>query len=297
MTLRLKSLAVALTALALAIAFGGAWAGAAFAEVPVWVVKDKDSEVVLFGSIHVLPPGLDWAPPVLDRALRTADDIWFELPIDPKSEAETAALATQLGVLPPDGSLFKLLGPQDGALMSKVAQALDVSPALLDRLQPWLAEIALAGGAYRKVGADANSGVENTIAAMATPKAKRKAFETPAEQIALLSGGAMDEQIASLRETMHELDEQPDEFTALVRAWVDGDVQALDREALAPIRNSSPALFKRLVLDRNARWTQVLDARLKGHGRTVVVVGIGHLIGPDGVPARLRALGYSVTGP
>jgi uncharacterized protein YbaP (TraB family) len=41
----------------------------------------------------------------------------------------------------------------------------------------------------------------------------------------------------------------------------------------------------------------VLDARLKGHGHTVVVVGIGHLIGPDGVPARLRALGYSVTGP
>jgi uncharacterized protein YbaP (TraB family) len=28
-----------------------------------------------------------------------------------------------------------------------------------------------------------------------------------------------------------------------------------------------------------------------------VVVGVGHLIGPDGVPARLRALGYSVTGP
>jgi uncharacterized protein len=28
-----------------------------------------------------------------------------------------------------------------------------------------------------------------------------------------------------------------------------------------------------------------------------VIVGVGHLIGPDGVPARLRALGYSVTGP
>jgi uncharacterized protein YbaP (TraB family) len=36
---------------------------------------------------------------------------------------------------------------------------------------------------------------------------------------------------------------------------------------------------------------------MKGHGRTVVVVGVGHLIGPGGVPARLRALGYSVTGP
>ena len=274
-----------------------AFAGAAAAEPPVWVVKDKDSEVVLFGSVHILPPGLDWTPPALDRALKAADDIWFELPIDPQSEADTAALATQVGVLPPDGSLYKMLSPEDAALMSRVAAAYDVSPALLDRLQPWLAEIALAGGAYRRMGADASSGVEKIIAAMATPNAKRRAFETPAEQIALLSSGTEDEQVASLRETMQELEDKPDEFQLLVKAWIDGDVVALDKEALEPIRKTSPNLFRRLVTERNARWTEVLDARLKGHGKTVVVVGIGHLIGPDGVPARLRALGYSVTGP
>ena len=233
----------------------------------------------------------------LDRALKTADDIWFELPVDAQTEADTAAMATQVGVLPPDGSLFKLLSPRDGALMSQVAAAYDVSPALLDRLQPWLAEIALAGGAYRKAGADANSGVEKTIAAMVAPKARHEAFETPAEQIALLSNGKLDEQIASLRETMHEMRDKPDEFQILLKAWMDGDIATLQREAIDPIRQTSPELFRRLITERNARWTEILDTRLKGHGRTVVVVGVGHLIGPDGVPARLRALGYSVTGP
>ena len=281
----------------LAALAGVAFADAAAAEPPVWVVKDKNSELVLFGSVHILPRGLDWTPPALDRALKAADDIWFELPIDAESEAATSILATKAGVLPPDQSLFKLLPPEDSALMSKVAAAYDVSPLLLDRLQPWLAEIALAGGAYRRLGADAASGVEKTIAAMATPKAKRRAFETPAEQVALLSSGTTDEQMASLRQTLHEMDEKPDEFQTLVKAWTDGDIQVLDHEALAPIRDTTPGLFRRLVTDRNARWTKVLDARLKGRGRTVVVVGIGHLIGPDGVPARLRALGYSVTGP
>jgi hypothetical protein len=281
----------------LAALAGLAFAGAAAAEPPVWVVKDKNSELVLFGSVHILPRGLDWTPPALDRALKAADDIWFELPIDAESEAATAMLATKAGVLPADQSLFKMLSPADSELMSKVAAAYDVSPLLLDRLQPWLAEIALAGGAYRRLGADAASGVEKTIAAMATPKARRRAFETPAEQVALLSSGTMDEQMASLRQTLHEMDEKPDEFQTLVKAWTDGDVQVLDREALAPIRDTTPGLFRRLVTDRNAHWTKVLDARLKGRGRTVVVVGIGHLIGPDGVPARLRALGYSVTGP
>jgi uncharacterized protein YbaP (TraB family) len=274
-----------------------AFAGTAAAEPPIWVVKDKNSEIVLFGSIHVLPPGLSWTPPVLERALKAADDIWFELPIDPQSEAETATLATQAGVLPPEGSLFRLLSPADSALMSKVAAAYNVSPVLVDRLQPWLAEIALAGGAYRKVGADANSGVEKTVSAMATPKAKRQAFETPYEQISLLSSGSVAEQIASLHETLVEMDEKPDEYQTLLKAWIDGDIATLDAEAIKPLRDASPELFRRLVLDRNARWTQILDARMKGHGRTVVIVGIGHLIGPDGVPARLRALGYSVTGP
>lgn len=269
----------------------------AWADPPVWVVRDRNSEIVLFGSVHILPHGLDWTPPALDRALKAADDIWFELPIDPQTEAVTANLATQSGVLPPDQSLFKLLPPKDSELMSKVAAAYDVSPVLLDRLQPWLAEIALAAGAYRRFGADAASGVEKTIAAMATPKARRRAFETPAEQVALLSSGSMDEQVASLRETLHEMDEKPDEFQVLVKAWTDGDVKALDREALAPMRKATPDLFRRLVTERNARWTKTLVARLKGRGHTVVVVGIGHLIGPDGVPARLRALGYSVTGP
>jgi uncharacterized protein YbaP (TraB family) len=63
------------------------------------------------------------------------------------------------------------------------------------------------------------------------------------------------------------------------------------------MRKAAPTLFRTLVTERNVRWTKVLDQRLKGHGRTVVVVGVGHLIGPGGVPARLRALGYSVTGP
>ena len=273
-----------------------AWAGAALALPPVWIVKDKDSEIILFGSIHILPPGLAWEPPALAKALKRADDVWFELPIDGQSEAETARLALQAGQLAPLDSLFRMLPADDAALMAKVAQEYDISPALLDRLKPWLAEITVSAGAYRRAGADADDGVEKTIAAVAS-QAQRRAFESPAEQIAILAQGTDAEQIASLHETLHELEDTPDEYRTLVDAWMAGDVAALDREALAPLRKSSPELFRRLVTERNARWAHVLDERMKGRGLTVVVVGVGHLIGPGGVPALLRGLGYSVTGP
>ena len=62
-------------------------------------------------------------------------------------------------------------------------------------------------------------------------------------------------------------------------------------------RAAAPGLYARLVTERNERWLTTLKARLDGSGRTVVVVGVGHLVGQDGLPARLRALGYSVEGP
>ncbi len=283
--------------LALGLLAALAATSAAWALPPVWVVRDRDSELVLFGSVHVLPPGLAWEPPALARALRRADDLWFELPIDPRTEALTGQLATQQGMLAADQSLFGLIGPDDTARLNRLAAAYSLSPALLDRLQPWLAEIALAAGAYRQSGAGAKAGVEQTLAAAAPPGAKLHAFETPQEQIAMLAGGPMPEQIASLRESLREMEDDPDQYAKLVRAWTQGDVEALARDALDPIRAASPDLYERLVSSRNARWTQMLDARLKGHGRTVVVVGVGHLIGPGSVPDRLRALGYSVQGP
>ena len=272
-------------------------AGAAAARPPVWIVRDADSEVVLFGSVHILPPGLDWRPPQLERAIRTADDVWFELPIDPATEAETLKLAVQLGVLAPDQSLFKLLPNADAERLLKVARAYGADPATLDRFKPWLAEVALSGAAYRLAGADGQDGVEKAIAAEVPPNAQRRAFETPRQQIEILAGEPQGEQIASLRETLKEMENDPDEFKTLVRAWMDGDLKTIDREAIKPLRKASPMLFQHLVTDRNARWTTLLDQRLKGRGRTVVVVGMAHLVGPDGVPARLRALGYQVDGP
>ncbi|WP_293898818.1 TraB/GumN family protein [Phenylobacterium sp.] len=284
-------------ALLVGLAAALAVAAPARAEPPVWVVRDADSELVLFGSIHVLPPGLAWRPAALDAALAGADDVWFELPMGPQAQQEVARLAGTLGVLPTGQSLFTLLPPRDAARLVKVADAYGVDKVTLDRLKPWLAEVVLAGGAYRKAGADTDHGVEETLAAAAPPTARREALETAAEQLALFDEESMADQIGSLHETLGELDRDPAAFMKLVRAWVAGNVAGLDREALEPLRKATPSVFRRLVTERNERWVKALDARLKGHGRTVVIVGVGHLIGQGGVPARLRALGYSVTGP
>lgn len=76
-----------------------------------------------------------------------------------------------------------------------------------------------------------------------------------------------------------------------------GDGQEIYRHDVLTLRHDAPDLFRILITDRNAAWTRVLADRLKGSGQVVVVVGAAHLLGPEGVAARLRALGYRVDGP
>ncbi|WP_374470761.1 TraB/GumN family protein [Phenylobacterium sp.] len=272
-------------------------AGCARAEPPLWVVRDRDSELMLFGAVHLLPPGLDWRSRKLDRAVRRADDLWFELPQEPATAEQASRAALRAGLLPPDQRLSKLLAPQDAQRLARVALLYGVDPAMLEAFQPWLAEQALASAAYARAAATAENGVEAAISAAAPKRVARRAFETPAEQIGFFAATPLREQIASLNQTVRDMESEPDEFALLVQAWMGGDVDAIDRLALQPLAASAPTLFQRLVAERNARWAAQLDARLKGRGRTVVVVGLGHLVGPEGLPERLRALGYSVKGP
>ncbi len=264
---------------------------------PVWIVRDADSEIVIFGSMHILPPGVDWRPDALDAALAKADDLWFELPMDAASQAQVGQAAMARGYLPAGQTLTGLLGPADGARLRKTAEDLGLPMAVLQYLQPWLAEVSLANAMFMQSSASRAEGVETVIERTAPASAARRAFETPEQQIAILADTPQEAQVASLRQTLDELAEGPGAYDELVQAWAAGDIRTLETEALDPIREASPVLYRRLIVDRNTRWIETIKARMAGSGETVIVVGAGHLVGRDGLPARLRALGFKVEGP
>ncbi|MFZ5728507.1 MAG: TraB/GumN family protein [Pseudomonadota bacterium] len=267
------------------------------AEPPVWTVRDADSEMILFGSVHLLPPGLDWRPDALEAGLAQADDLWFELPVDAASDAQGAAAALRLGRLPAGESLPDLLSVEGRERLARVGALYGAPPQLLAGVKPWLAEVMLATLAFGRAGATTDQGVERQISLTAPPDVARRAFETAEEQIAMFAAAPLEEQVASLEESLEQLETDPEQFDRLVAAWMAGDVATLEDEALDPLREAAPGIYQRMVVARNMAWMEPLTARLDGRGTTVVVVGVGHLIGPDGLPERLRALGYAVEGP
>ena len=272
-------------------------AGPCFALPPLWVVRDSDSEIVLFGSVHVLPADLDWQPPALGLALSKADDVWFELPIDPGTQSRVAQLALEKGLLPTGTHLRHKLSATARARLDRVAVRAGLRPEQLDPFRPWLAEASLSVADFQRQGARATAGVEQVLAAELGPNIQRRAFETADQQIDFMANVSEAEQIASLEETLRRMDQEPDTYEALLGAWMAADLASLEREALQPVRHQTPKLYKSLIHDRNLRWVETIHQRMAGHGRTVIIVGVGHLLGKDGVPERLRRLGYRVEGP
>ena len=283
--------------LGLAVLACAAFAAApARAQPPVWIVHGPHATVVLFGSVHLLAPGIDWEPPTLKDALAKADDLWFEIPIDQASALGAQQYAIKRGLLPDGQTLSAQLSPGDRARLADAAKTCGLPVSLLDHLRPWYADLALSVASTRLAKADSGAGVEQILSA-ANPAIPRHAFETVVEQIGFLADVPEKDQIDSLRETFDEVKTGPAVYKRMVDAWLAGDVKAIRKQVLEPMMREAPGEYRALVVDRNRRWIPRIEQRLAGGGEAVMVVGAGHLVGPDSVPALLRRDGFQVDGP
>jgi uncharacterized protein YbaP (TraB family) len=274
-----------------------ALAGEAAAAPPIWHVRSGSAVITLFGSVHLLSAATQWRTPAFDADLAAADEVWFEIPFDSASQMAASQMALQRGLLPAGQTLSSLLTPSQNQELTALEGKEGISPATLERFRPWLADTTLSILYFEKQGASPAAGVEQQISATLPADRRRGAFETAQQQIGFFADLPQSDQIASLNETLEEIEDDPGAFERLTAAWAKGDVAAIDKEAVQPVRLQSPGAYQRLVVDRNRRWVDTLVQLLKGNKRIFVVVGVGHLVGADGVPALLRARGVEVDGP
>jgi uncharacterized protein YbaP (TraB family) len=165
-------------------------------------------------------------------------------------------------------------------------------------MRPWLVDLTLSLADDARSGGLASGGVEAKLQEEAPGTVRRHALETASQQVSFLAAGSLSEQVGALDETVRELTTDPDIYARTVAEWMAGDLGGLRRDVLSTMKAASPRAYRRLIANRNRRWAVVLErVARRSRGVTVVVVGAGHLIGPDGLPAMLRARGLRVDGP
>ncbi|OGN49323.1 MAG: polysaccharide biosynthesis protein GumN [Caulobacterales bacterium RIFOXYB1_FULL_67_16] len=259
----------------------------------LWVIKDADSTLYLFGSVHVLRPTTGWASPRVNAAFDSASDVWFEI-TNPEDQAAMMPLIQQYG-LSPQTPLSSRLTPEELAQLDAAAKAIGASAAQMDPLKPWLAALSLSVAPLIKAGYDPQSGVELALKARAQAAGKSlHGFETLEKQIGLLATLPDDVQLEFLRETLKDYDQAVVILDSMVEAWAKGDVEALDRIVVEDMKTDAPELYKVLLVDRNTDWANQIQTLLQGSGTAFIAVGAAHLTGDDSVQSILQSRGVAV---
>jgi uncharacterized protein YbaP (TraB family) len=261
-------------------------------EPVMFSVKDDDSEVILFGTFHVLPTDIEWTSDTLSAAIDRADEVWFELPAGADADPALQQLTMQLGMS--DVPLSQRLSEETLTKLNGVTNSLGVPNGALDTMQPWMASITLPFIQMAQQGFDPAAGAEAVLEPMVEGK-PRKAFETAEQQLRFFADMDMDDQIDMLDYTLDTMDETADLLSRMATSWASGDVDMLEDEVVLEAKAESPEMYDVLFTKRNAAWTDTLVAELEGSGTDFVAVGAGHLLGPDSVPVMLADRGYEVT--
>jgi uncharacterized protein YbaP (TraB family) len=265
----------------------------------MWVVHGPKATMYLLGSIHILPKTMNWHTPAITAALKSADSFVFEMPMDKDEQTRAATVLGQNMLLPITTSLPSLFDNDMRRDFKEVILQDRIDPRLIVYMRPWLAANALEGEASGTAGLHPSEGVDYTVYAEAKARGVEdfRAFESPDLHTQLfMDDGTPGGEMEKLRQTLKRMLKEKPDFQALLTAWSKGDVKGLI--AMGPDNAEMSPETKRLILDdRNNAWIPQIQAMLRERHTYFVTVGAAHLVGPGGIPNRLRAAGYTVDGP
>lgn len=263
------------------------------ADPALWVVKDRDTTVYLFGTIHVLKPRLTW----FDEAVRTAFDRSDEVKLEivAPDPAAMRGLVTTKGLSANSPTLTEQLPAKERPALAKAMATIGVPAAAYDHMRPWLATSYLEVQTLGQFGYDPSNGPEQIITAAARSANKPvSGLETVEQQIGWFSDLSQPTQVQMLSSTLDELPTLKATIGTMVDEWAHGRTDGIARELNKGL-TESPEAMRVLLTDRNARWADWIKARLTRPGTVFIAVGAGHLAGPQSVQAMLARRGVKVT--
>lgn len=264
----------------------------------LWLVQSPTAKAYLFGTIHIMKPGVSWTTPAIDKALSDSADLWLEVPDDLKNPQAFLPQVQSLGMDPQHPLSTKISKSDLDKLDTAFKNAGLPGEAPFEPFRPWLAGLMVSLLPSMKAGYSGESGIDPTLRSRMTAAGKPiKGFETVEQQLHFFADLPPAAEVAFLHDALASPDSQNgkeptvDQLAAL---WRSGNVtEAAKYET--QMGAMDPSLAAILVTQRNVKWAKQLDERLKGSGTSFVAVGLLHLVGNGSLIDDLTKMGYTVT--
>jgi len=245
----------------------------------MWRVSDGDTTIYLLGSIHLLPPNIDWRTPLIDRAIATSDTLVLES--SPEESIDFRAMAQGTNLKPAG----ERVSPGKRLLLDAMIARSGIARETLDGYKDWALATTLATGDAIAAGATTRDGIEAKLwSAFKSAGKTRLAFYQAKEQLDQLDALPEADQRKMLENTLSG----KENYGETLRAWTSGDIASLEKTA------ECTPLEGKLVGQPNNHWARWITTRMKQPGIVLVAVGLGHMAGPYALPKLLAARGLKV---
>jgi uncharacterized protein YbaP (TraB family) len=261
----------------------------------VWrVTKGPRTVAFLVGSVHVLTKAAYPLPPVFDAVFAESSTLVEEVDLGAAGDI-AALLPTASSAIFTDGqTLRNVLDPATFRQVESKVATTGMPMALVERMKPWLLSMLLVVPELTRAGFDPSQGLDRHYYERAKAAGRPvRGLETAAYQVERLNGLPLPVQVEMLKTTLEDVEAQVASVGLIVTAWRTGDLATLERLLLQSFRES-PAIYERLLVERNRDWVPKIAQCEVEPTPCLVVVGAAHLLGSDGLVALLGAAGFTL---
>ncbi len=266
-----------------------------YAESSVWELIADKGTFYLAGSCHVLRKSDYPLPEEFELAYNDVDQVVFETDLEALMRPDIQFLLMSKGMYTGGETLEKKLSKRSYGSLVKFCNDKSIPITLFQSFKPWLLTMTLMAMELEKNGISPKDGLDMYFSNKAKHDGKDTGgLEDVNKHIELVASleGDLDESV--IESFFQELEELQVIMDGLIRSWRAGDETGIDKFLSENMREEYPELYNRLITDRNRNWISHLETLIDSGKRTLVIVGVGHLVGKNSVINLLKSKGYKI---
>lgn len=251
----------------------------------LWKVESKTTTVYLLGSVHAAKKELYPLDDIITASFKKCDVLVLEIPMDDKSLKEAGFKLISAAKLPAGDAVEQHLDKETRKLYGEYVKKTKFPALLVRSYRPWFVALSITALEMQKFGYSEEHGIDRHFLKLAKKAGKpAEGIETLDEHIRALSTLPEKTQVLMLKETLEDVPNLKGELQKLFTLWKSGDPKKLDEAEFKRMRQKEyRPVYDNLIVKRNKAWMKKLDDYLKSGKRYFIVVGAGHLAGPDGL--------------
>ncbi|MCC5854737.1 MAG: TraB/GumN family protein [Idiomarina sp.] len=262
------------------------------ASAPVWKVSNDQHTLFIGGTVHLLPASEFPLNPAFELAYEQTDAIVLEIDM-PEDPAALQPYMMQL--LYQDGRTIQSV--LQGETTKRLGDALGeygIPLNMVESFRPgfFMMQLTALELAKHEMAGD---GVDAYFAQRARADNKPiHSLETIEFQMGMFRDMGEGQEDLFVSVMLDQMEELIPVMNQTLEYWRVGDMDALSTLVVEPVLEEDPATYDMMFKQRNHDWIPQIEAMFAQQKNVFILVGAGHLAGPDSVLLLLEQAGYTV---